>query len=345
MTRPRSTALLALACAAALVAPGCKRSAPREAPAGPGDAAGEGTAPEAAVASAPERVVVTGISVHTIDPDEAREIHPRALARILGRELVGSGLFAPDDADVPAGHAPRRAGLDVRIHYDVIDDGSAGGPAAVVAIDSAFAWEDPAAADPAPYASLLAEHPLDGSADEERLDGIVAMLARTAVARLAGQLVARERVRAGGEAALAAALAGSVARDDAGPGARDPAEPEALVWALDLVAHHRLRALFDHVAAQLEAGAPEVRERAVTVLAGMGDPRAMAALTGRVRFDDTELMPSVIDAVASLGGDEARAYLEFVASGHPDVAIRARAQAALAVLANGARAPDPEPGP
>lgn len=329
MTRLRHTALLALATCAVTLAAGCKRSGPRDAPAGAEDAAGPQTTPEAAAAGAavvtsgPEQVVVTGISVHTIDPDEVREIYPRQLARLLGRELVGSGLFAGDARDVPAGHVPRPAGLDVRIHYDVVEDGSAGGPAAVVAIDSAFAWEDPAARDPAPYTSLLAERGLARGRSGEDLDGITAALARTAIERLAGQLVARERVRTGGEAALAEALAGPEPRGEA------LVEPEAIVWALDLVAHRQPGALFDRVVAQLDARAPEVRERAVAALARMGDPRAVAALTGRVRFDDTELLPSVIDAVAALGGDEARAYLEFVASGHPDDAIRARARAAL----------------
>ena len=50
-------------------------------------------------------------------------------------------------------------------------------------------------------------------------------------------------------------------------------------------------------------------------------------------------MALVVDAVAALGGDDARTYLEFIASGHPDDAIRARATAGLTAL-SGATPPD-----
>jgi hypothetical protein len=75
-----------------------------------------------------------------------------------------------------------------------------------------------------------------------------------------------------------------------------------------------------------------VRHHAVTTLAALDPRRAVDAITRRVRFDDTALMTVVVDTVASLGGEDARAYLEFVASGHPEEEIRARARAGMVRL-------------
>jgi hypothetical protein len=328
--RPALLALLALVHAASAVSAaasvgslgGCKRKDPR--PAATEDAGA--SVAIAVVHAAPDRqrILVTDIALRTVDSPAAGEVDedwPRQLARALGRSLVSSGLFAAAAEHVPEGFEARPAVLDVVIHYDVTQTGNPGELVVMVGVESGFVWEEQGARDPAPWDQLLVERPVRESVQPDEHDELVAALAGDAIERVAGRLVERERVRAGGEAALAEVLA-----DDA-------AEPGAVQWALDLIAHHRVQSLFDQVAGKLEDESAEVRQRAVTALAALGGARAVDVITARVRFDDTESLGVVIDTVAVLGGEDARTYLEFVASGHPDDAIRARASAALARMA------------
>lgn len=311
-------ALLAVACAAA----GCKRP-------GRARAREDAGAPAARVPAAPperQRIVVTNIAMRTMDPeegevDEVAELWPRELAQALGRALLGTGLFAASVEHVPEGLEARPATLDVSVRYYVMETGRPGELAIMVGVESGFTWEDQDARDPAPWDQLMVERPVPEGAQPGEHDGLVAALVSEAIDRVAERLTERERVRAGGDAALAEVLADAAA------------EPSAVRWALDLAAHRRARSLFDQVADKLGAEDAGVRQRAVTALAALGDARAVSVITARVRFDDTESLVVVIDTVAALGGEDARTYLEFVASGHPDDAIRDRARAGLARMA------------
>jgi hypothetical protein len=323
------SALLALIYAASAVASvgsvaslgGCKRKGSH--PAAAREDAGEVVA---VVHAAPDRqrIVITDVALRTVEPSAAREddeLWPRQLAQALGRSLVSSGLFAALAEHVPEGFEARPASLEVSIQYDVAQTGNPGELVVMVGLEGGFVWEEQGARDPAPWDQLLVERPVPESVQSGDHDELVAALASNAIERLAERLAARERVRAGGEAALAEVLADAAA------------EPSAVQWALDLIAHRRVHSLFDQVAGKLEAESVEVRQRAVTALAALGGTRAVDVITGRVRFDDTESLGVVIDTVAVLGGEDARAYLEFVASGHPEDSIRARASAALARMA------------
>jgi len=75
-----------------------------------------------------------------------------------------------------------------------------------------------------------------------------------------------------------------------------------------------------------------MRDRAIGALAAIRDRRAVKPLTEVARFRDVSDLPKVLDAVAAIGGDEARSYLEFVASGHEDLEIREIAKQALGHL-------------
>ncbi|HWN71434.1 MAG TPA: hypothetical protein VNM90_27535 [Haliangium sp.] len=315
-------ALLALSFATASLA-GCKRKGSH--PGAAGEDAGAGKAePVAHAEPGRQRIVITNIALRTVDPPVAREVAelwPRELAQALGRSLLGSGLFAASAEHVPEGFEARPAVLDVSIHYDVVEADSAGELAVMVGVESGFVWEDEGARDPAPWDQLLVERPVPAMVPPSEHDALVAVLASDAIERLAERLAERERVRAGGEAALAEVLADA------------DAEPSAVRWALDLIAHRRVQSLFDQVTGTLDAESAEVRQRAVTALAVLGGTRAVSVITERVRFDDTESLGVVIDTVAVLGGEDARTYLEFVASGHPEDEIRARASAALARMA------------
>jgi hypothetical protein len=74
------------------------------------------------------------------------------------------------------------------------------------------------------------------------------------------------------------------------------------------------------------------RDRAIGALAAIGDTRAVRPLTEVAKFNELGDLPKVLDALATIGGPEARSYLEFVASGHDSPEIRDLAKEALVHL-------------
>ena len=72
-----------------------------------------------------------------------------------------------------------------------------------------------------------------------------------------------------------------------------------------------------------------LRDQALGALVELGDRRAVRPLLDLARFGDSVEMGKVVEAVAALGGDEARSYLRFVASSHSDARIQGEAKAAL----------------
>ena len=99
--------------------------------------------------------------------------------------------------------------------------------------------------------------------------------------------------------------------------------------AMAIAASRRLEASVPLMSKLLRNEDSEIADRAIGVLVDIGDRRAVRPLTRLAEFSDTEKLAKVIDAVAALGGNEAREYLEFVAVGHPDADIRDIAAQAL----------------
>jgi len=71
------------------------------------------------------------------------------------------------------------------------------------------------------------------------------------------------------------------------------------------------------------------RDAALGAVVAMGERGAIKALADSRQMRDSYEMGKVVDAVASLGGPEAKDYLSFVAENHDDPDIRKMAQAAL----------------
>lgn len=82
-----------------------------------------------------------------------------------------------------------------------------------------------------------------------------------------------------------------------------------------------------------------LRDAAIGALVEIGDPSAVRPLLDSVPFRDYTEMGKVLEAVAALGGDEARRYLQFVKSSHPEPAIRDEAAAALTHLESHSKPP------
>jgi hypothetical protein len=72
-----------------------------------------------------------------------------------------------------------------------------------------------------------------------------------------------------------------------------------------------------------------MRDAALGAVVAMGDRSAIKALADSRQMRDSYEMGKVVDAVASLGGQEAKDYLSFVAETHDDPDIRKMANAAL----------------
>lgn len=72
-----------------------------------------------------------------------------------------------------------------------------------------------------------------------------------------------------------------------------------------------------------------LRDQAIGALVELGDRRAVRPLLDSARFNDEIEMGKVVEAVAALGGAEARSYLQFVAASHGDPRIKEEAAAAL----------------
>lgn len=88
-----------------------------------------------------------------------------------------------------------------------------------------------------------------------------------------------------------------------------------------------------------------LRDSAIGALIEIGDRAAVRPLLDSVTFLDSAEMGKVMEAVATLGGDEARSYLRFVAGSHPEPKIRDEASAALKRLERRAGEPASPPAP
>jgi hypothetical protein len=102
-----------------------------------------------------------------------------------------------------------------------------------------------------------------------------------------------------------------------------------LAAAVEIAAVRRARACVPALIKLLEHKDLRVSDRAIGALVAVGDPRAVKPLTRLADLRDTAHMAKVIDAISDLGGQEAKEYLEFVASGHEDADIRNLASEAL----------------
>jgi hypothetical protein len=106
-------------------------------------------------------------------------------------------------------------------------------------------------------------------------------------------------------------------------------DPQRLLMAIEIAAARRSRAAVPALIKLLKHRREEVADRAIGALAAIGDRRAVYHLTRLVELRDTRKLAKVIDAIGSLGGKEARQFLELLASGHSDEDIKSMAQEAL----------------
>ncbi len=91
---------------------------------------------------------------------------------------------------------------------------------------------------------------------------------------------------------------------------------------------------------------PHVLRRTIGLLVDLKNPSCVPAIIDASRGKSPQVQRDVVFALAAIGGDEAEAYLDAVASGHDDPAMRSSAERALAELRRRPRsAPSPQKDP
>lgn len=113
------------------------------------------------------------------------------------------------------------------------------------------------------------------------------------------------------------------------------ADPEIVVIALEKVARQRWRAVSTKVAELLTHEDERVVAAAVECLGTVGGPEHAAALVRHVRLADTDQARRLYDTLASVGGEEARGFLEFAARNEDDPEMADAATRALGQLDRG----------
>jgi hypothetical protein len=109
-------------------------------------------------------------------------------------------------------------------------------------------------------------------------------------------------------------------------------DPEIVVLALEQVMRQRWRGLADDVAALLGHDDERIVSAAVECLGIVGSPEHADALVKHVRLADADQARRLYDALASLGGSQARGFLEFAARNEDDPALADVAARALGRL-------------
>jgi hypothetical protein len=107
------------------------------------------------------------------------------------------------------------------------------------------------------------------------------------------------------------------------------------------VREHAVRALgarrapeaLDPLVGRLKDPDPEVAERAVGALALLRDPRAVPPLIEMTHRRQGPYVANLARIVGDIGGEDARAWLLTLSSGHPDEVVRGAARVALSELA------------
>lgn len=165
---------------------------------------------------------------------------------------------------------------------------------------------------------------VDATIELERRDGTLDADEDVPIALGRGVAVldAKLRLARGGEAEARVLLGSS--------------DPEIAVLALEQVMRQRWRALADDVAGLLEHGDDRVVMAAVECLGVVGSPEHAAALVKHVHLADADQARRLYDALASLGGSQARGFLEFAARNEDDPALADVAARALGRLQGGA---------
>ena len=270
----------------------------------------------------------------TLRDVSAGQVLPDALAldglqQRLRERLTASGLFATSAADAGAPLPVLRVRGEIAIDGAEVEDKG-------VARASVRLWLDTRPSDaPGAIEDALAGQgeqiypirkpppgkrgrPREGGPPETDKRALFAKLVDRVTVDLLDGFLAREKLGTASAETIHATL-----RADGG----DLLEP-----AIRIAGERRLRDEVPVLLELLENPNEGVRDAALGALIQIGDRRAVSALAKSRSMKDRREMRKILDAIATLGGDEALDYLNFVAASHDDEEIRSLALAAKARL-------------
>jgi HEAT repeat protein len=150
-----------------------------------------------------------------------------------------------------------------------------------------------------------------GGSTEDRMRALAGRLVNDTV----GLVLKQYRLRTGPAGELLSAL-------------KDP-DADVRRQAVRAAAFRREKTAVPALVELLDDSQEDLRDMVLGALTDIADPAAIKPITAHVKFSDTDQLRKIIDPVASIGGDEARAFLEFVGSGTEDPEIRKMAKDAL----------------
>jgi hypothetical protein len=311
-------ALLIVAVLAGAVGPACKRS-----PGPPPASDGPPPAPDAGGREV-IRVVQIAVETHAWPEVAGPLLSDQVLAGRVWEGLSQSPRFEAVGrrpfADAAPGVRQRRARLRVAYGVEEPIPDKKGTPflraLAMLTVD--WAGEDEG---PELWSSVACDGELPR--DRHRVPEQAAALVECAITRGTADLVAREDIRTGELPAILKAL------DD----------PDAALRqvAFAAIGERHLSGAVPRLLELLHSSDELVRDGAIGALVALREPRAVRPLIDLAQFNDLDLMRRVIDAVGTIGGSEAKSYLELVAAGHDVPIIRELAEKALERMA---RRPD-----
>jgi hypothetical protein len=116
------------------------------------------------------------------------------------------------------------------------------------------------------------------------------------------------------------------------------ADPELKRRAVAILAQRRDHTTLDALVEVLDDNDTSLALQAVGALVALGDPRAVIVLTDLTHRKSPTFVRQIVFAVGAIGGREAEAYLFTVASGHSDPAVQQAAKQALQELQQRSRA-------
>jgi hypothetical protein len=245
-----------------------------------------------------EVVILRQVSVDVVAP--AGETGPAKDAIVARLSRLGTGVV-PDAASVPAGWAGRFGTIRAVVTYD--RGGTPRSPSILMTIEASLELDGDALGAAARAAG-------EGRVGPKGAPHAADDLAATLIDQVATELTSKLTLRAGTSADLVAAATGT--------------DSEAAAWALELAGERQDPALRDAAIAAL-GQTLRSRTAAIQYLVALGDPATVNALTATVDFADQGQLAAIIEAVTAIGGQDAREFLELLASGATDSDIMARA--------------------
>ena len=242
------------------------------------------------------------------------KLDPEALAGELRGKLAGGGIFAAGPAD--AGDTPVAR---VRAELALEEVQAAGKGAARAAVR--FRVDVRPSEGVAPHwtedvqAGAETTFTLQPGPDRKAL---FAKLVSRTLGDLAAGYLGRQQLWRGGTSEVRAGL-----NADAG---------EVRVEAIRAVADRKLTGEVPELLRLLSDDDESVRDAALGALVELHERRAVGEIAKQRSMRDRREMRKILDAIATLGGQEALEYLSFVADAHEDEEIRDMAKQALARL-------------